>query len=407
MATVKVFLMQPNRPNADGRHGLAIRITIGRKSTYTSLGVTVKASEWDTDAQRVRKNHPNSTRLNNLILKKLAETNEKLFELETEKTNVSAVAVKNSIKPKASATFFVQAEIYIDQLKQRGKYSQHQAETSRIKAFREFMKGADIAFSDITVSLLEKFALWLKGSRTRKLTERSIINHHVTIRAVFSHAIKEHPTLEKYYPFGKKGISIKYPESMKIGLTVEEVKRIEELELEPLSPIDHARNIWLMSFYFAGARNGDILLLRWTDFHDGRLHYTMGKNNKPGSIMVGQKAAQILAKYEPLRDETNLVFTKLRDLKDWKDKFEIGRQVSFVNRSLNKTLKLVAAKVGVDKTLSMHISRHTFGNIAADKIPVQTLQKLYRHSSITTTIGYQSSFIHAAGDDALDAVTGF
>jgi hypothetical protein len=34
------------------------------------------------------------------------------------------------------------------------------------------------------------------------------------------------------------------------------------------------------------------------------------------------------------------------------------------------------------------------------------LQKLYRHSSITTTIGYQSSLIHKDADDALDAVLG-
>jgi phage antirepressor YoqD-like protein len=32
------------------------------------------------------------------------------------------------------------------------------------------------------------------------------------------------------------------------------------------------------------------------------------------------------------------------------------------------------------------------------------LQKLYRHSSITTTIGYQSNFINKKADDALDAV---
>jgi hypothetical protein len=32
------------------------------------------------------------------------------------------------------------------------------------------------------------------------------------------------------------------------------------------------------------------------------------------------------------------------------------------------------------------------------------LQKLYRHSDLKTTIGYQSNFIHKSADDALDAV---
>lgn len=51
----------------------------------------------------------------------------------------------------------------------------------------------------------------------------------------------------------------------------------------------------------------------------------------------------------------------------------------------------------------MHIARRTFAMISGDKIPVQMLQKLYRHSSITTTIGYQAGFIYKSADDALDA----
>ncbi len=55
----------------------------------------------------------------------------------------------------------------------------------------------------------------------------------------------------------------------------------------------------------------------------------------------------------------------------------------------------------------MHIARHIFGNISGDKIPIQTLQRLYRHSSITTTIQYQSNFIHKGFDNALDSVVNF
>ena len=55
----------------------------------------------------------------------------------------------------------------------------------------------------------------------------------------------------------------------------------------------------------------------------------------------------------------------------------------------------------------MHIARHSFGNISGDKIPIQMLQKLYRHSSVTTTILYQSNFIQKDTDDALDKVINF
>ena len=54
--------------------------------------------------------------------------------------------------------------------------------------------------------------------------------------------------------------------------------------------------------------------------------------------------------------------------------------------------------------LSNHISRHSFGNIAKNKISPEILQKLYRHSNIKTTIGYQANFIHKEADEALKMV---
>ena len=54
----------------------------------------------------------------------------------------------------------------------------------------------------------------------------------------------------------------------------------------------------------------------------------------------------------------------------------------------------------------MHIARHTFGNISGDRIPIQMLQKLYRHSNIETTINYQKAFNRGV-DEALDAVLNF
>jgi hypothetical protein len=57
--------------------------------------------------------------------------------------------------------------------------------------------------------------------------------------------------------------------------------------------------------------------------------------------------------------------------------------------------------------MSMHISRHTFGQIAGDKISPHMLQKLYRHSDLKTTLGYQSNFIHTDVDGALSNVLNF
>ena len=70
-------------------------------------------------------------------------------------------------------------------------------------------------------------------------------------------------------------------------------------------------------------------------------------------------------------------------------------------------MKKIATAAKIDKNLSNHIARHSFGNIAGDRIHPLMLQKLYRHSDLKTTINYQANFIHKEADEALDSVVDF
>ncbi|MDO7173754.1 tyrosine-type recombinase/integrase [Mariniflexile sp. AS56] len=76
-------------------------------------------------------------------------------------------------------------------------------------------------------------------------------------------------------------------------------------------------------------------------------------------------------------------------------------------RNFNRRIEIVAEKGGIDKKISMHIARHSFGNISGDKLPIQMLQKLYRHSSVTTTILYQFSFLQNQTEEPLGRVRDF
>jgi integrase/recombinase XerD len=403
MANIKVVLRSEKKK--DGTFPLAIRITKDRKSSFIYLDYSIREDEWDAVKQRVKKSHANSTRLNNYLLKKLSEATDSALEAESNKSFVSARSVKQKIKPTTSSTFIPQAEAYLARLKQAGKYNQYNAEKSRIKHFKEFMNGIDIAFPEITPPFLERFKAYLIGRY--KMSERSAINHFVMVRSVFSQAINDNIVDSKFYPFGKGKVKIKFPDSIKIGLTIEEVKQLEDVLLTDKTQ-NHARNVWLTSFYFAGMRISDVLRLRWSDLKDERLHYTMGKNNKGGSFKISEKAKLIFNQYKAFQQNANdLIFPDLKDV-DFENKFLVQRKISNKTNLLDRTLRLQVAPVaGIDKKLTMHIARHTFGNISGDKIPIQMLQRLYRHTSITTTIGYQSNFINKDTDDALSSVLNY
>lgn len=406
MPSLKIVLRKKTDENGkfpnDIPFPLAIRITKDRVSSYTYIGHRIELKYWDETNRQVKKSHPNSARLNNLISTKYAEANNKLLDLETQKNDVSSRAIKSGITSTKHATFFKQASIYLDNLKKHGKFNRYSADNPRVERFREFLGGSDITFSEINSSLLKQFKAYLKGSRT--ITDRTVVNHLVVIRTIFNQAIAANIVDRKYYPFGKGKIVIKFPDSLKMGLVTDEVKALEDLELPLGSAINHARNVWLFSFYFAGMRVSDILRLKWTDFQDDRMFYSMGKNDKAGSLKVPEKALKILYQYKRDTPTHNLVFPDLETLLDLDDLYKVQQRITQKVKRINEELLKIAKCIKTDKKLTMHIARHTFGNISGDKIPIQMLQKLYRHSSITTTIGYQANFIHKDADDALNAV---
>ncbi|WP_262485540.1 tyrosine-type recombinase/integrase [Croceitalea dokdonensis] len=115
---------------------------------------------------------------------------------------------------------------------------------------------------------------------------------------------------------------------------------------------------------------------------------------------------QIILQYEHQKSDANdFIFPEMKkaDLNNPKD---VYNKIKVATSKFNKHLKSLTKKIGITKKVTMHIARHSFGNIAGDAIHPLMLQKLYRHSDLKTTIKYQN-FIHKEADDALDSVVNF
>ncbi len=400
MATLKTVLRE--KQNGDGTFPIAIRITKNRKTAFSHLA-NIQKQSWDAKSGKVRKGHPNAARLNNFIATRYAEACDKALAVETENPDASAQDIKHAFESggsgKHAVLFFEQSEKFLATL----THNRRHAETPRNKYFRDFVSSGKITMQEITPGLLQRFKSHLVSERNISL--RTVANYMGFIQSVFSFAADNQLIAREISPFGKGKYLIKRPKSNKMGISREDVAKLEAVVL-PHADYDRARDIWLLSYYFAGMRVSDLLRLRWSDFADTRLHYTMGKNSKPGSLKIPDKAARILAKYESARQQdSDLVFPELKKLPGLKDKDAVEKAIDYAAHVINRRLKdHVLPAAGITAKVTMHIARHSFATHAGDKIPVQMLQQLYRHSNIETTIGYQSSFINKAADDALDAV---
>ena len=164
MASVKIVLRK--KENKDGTYPLAIRITKDRKSSYVHLGHHIEESFWDAKNRRVKKSHPNSVRLNNLLSKKQAEAEDNLLDMEVQKNDISSKAIKSRLKTSKDTSFFTLALSYLADLKKQGKYNRYRNDQGRINVFKAFLDDSDISFQQITTSLLDKYRVYLKASRS-------------------------------------------------------------------------------------------------------------------------------------------------------------------------------------------------------------------------------------------------
>jgi integrase len=369
------------------------------------IGHYIDKKYWNEAERKVRKSHPNSARLNNLIASKLAEANKRLIDLQANDMEISSQQIKKEIKnPMNNKSFNELGQEYLNELEANNKLNQLSACKVYVNYVIEFAASTSLSFREIDERFIKQFVTYLK--QHKEIGERSITNNLVLIRTLFNRAIRNGVVEQKYYPFGRGKIKIKFPESKKVGLSIKEVQAIERSD-KLTGQEQHTRNVWLFSFYLAGMRVGDVLHIKWSDIYDGRLHYRMNKNSKLLSLHLPQKAVIIIEQYRnQQQDKDDFIFPEMKkaNLDSPKD---ILAKTKTATKKFNRYLSAIATKCKIDKKITMHIARHTFGNISGDRIPIQTLQKLYRHTHITTTINYQANFTHKEEDEALDSVLNF
>ena len=282
-----------------------------------------------------------------------------------------------------------------------------------------------MTFAEITPSFLSKFEMYLHSLHNEREPDKKL--HPNTIQVIFNifktivkRAIEVEglmkPEMNPFFSYNYKGIK-----TIKEKLDELEIKLINDLDLEENSLIWHCRNYFLFSFYCAGIRAGDLIQLRWCNItSEGRLHYQMGKNHKERDLVLVSQAKDILSYYhnEEVK-QTDYIFPLLvasesyakaitqeqKDTMPTELKVKLFNQISAKNALINKYLKKIATLAGIEKKISLHISRHSFAKVAKQKGTDNTkLKDLLAHSSIKITEGYMGSFDTSENDKALEAI---
>ena len=432
------------RPSKQGRYKIYIRITQDRKHRKIPTTIELFDKEhWQSKRQRISSKEPLAEKWNSILDEEMEKIKSTYRELKKEGRGCVNSVVDASKQEDMVFSFIKFAENYAKETMETGRSSTAEKYITFINKLKFFLNDVsahkfieissynsekydkfistlkrDLLFNEITLSLLNHFKKYLQKCPIIKkpgktLHPNTIAKQFDIFKSLFNKGrteLKEHGLILKDNPFDN--FSCPKIETNKEKLTLEEVEKIIQLELKENSLLWHARNCFMLSFYCAGIRAANLIQLRGTNivYANGgwRISYRMNKGERLKEILLIDKALQIVEKYVDLQNRTtdyifplldnNAVYAKAIT---WEDKIRLPAEIrrkldkdsNIKNSLLNKYLQKIAAMAGIEKTIRMHVSRHSFANIARQKkANLYDISKALGHSSLSITEAYLSKF---------------
>ena len=355
------------------------------------------------------KSNPNHKIINKAIYDKIHEAQEYISQLPFD-SQISSGIVQQKLKGGFSPSFFDYAENVLEKRYQNTKSIKYNKMIkTTLTILKQFLNGSDLLFVDLNVSFLSNFEAYLKERGNKTNTIHSTLKR---MRAIINEAVRENIIEYDRNPFLK--FRLKLAPTSKEKLSIDEIVKIENLDLVNGSLIWHVRNYFLFSFYAAGVRASDCIKLKWSNISEveiiekgkkvtkKRLKYDMSKNSKNQNIILVDQAVAIIKHYERGDVKGNdFIFPLIPNGIKYTE-LQLFNKVSSINTIINKNLKLIALKADIKKKLSFSLSRHSFADFLRKKGEnIHTIKMLMNHSNVRTTEIYVASLDNEVKDNAL------
>lgn len=367
----RVVFNRKKRLNKENKASVHIEAYWNRKTIiYIPTHVFIHESDWDKRNNRISSRHPNYIELNNNIRRKIDNIEKfELSQINYDKPFTPEILQEflNNNYQKLDFISFYQLELE----KSAGPKSTKACWKTTLTRLKEFKNRID--FNEINYELIYNFDVYLKH---KNLKVNSIINHHKRFKKFLKIAINKGYFEEKNNPY--KNFKLRQESSGRVSLTMEEVKKIEKVELPDSGELIAVKDMFLFSCY-CGLRYSDIQNLQ----HE---HLEITKED------ICVKLDQMVKTKEPILLPLNYLFQGkpqviINKYIDKKNEGYIFPRIT--NQAMNRLLKVIQLSAGIKKKLTCHIGRHTFGTMIADIFGNPfIIQKLMGHNDIDTSMIY-------------------
>ena len=385
MASIKLVL-RINQEDKTGHSPLYIRVIKDRKAKFITTGVKLKQSEWDDSKQKIKKNHPNSARMNAFIAQKIADAEGTVADLERKRKSVSARKLKEAIKGKDMANFFEYAYNRCERIKGTVSFATYRNYKQYIGKFEKFIGHREVYFDDITVTTLKDYINHMSNNLKNGATT---IHYSLLILSVmFRDAQREDVIPENIYPFSK--VRVKRDKGKRLYLNKEQIEKLRTLKIEYKGKDGVFRDMFIFAVYAGGLRFSDVVSLKWKNYDEKEKRITkdIRKTKRIHNFKIGQLAIDILNQYKtPISRPDDFVFPIIEDVElfDANEEYK-AHIINAKNILCGQKLRRLGKDMELPFSLSFHLSRHTFATNALNNgMRIEYVSKLLDHSDIGIT----------------------
>lgn len=383
-----------------------------------STALKVDPEKWRKGS--VTKGHRQAGRINSRLRELESVAQDELTKLRASGKYISAGRVKTRISDALSPDEDEDTPTFLQYGFDRVRKEYENEGTRRnhlsgLRKLREYLREhgrEDIGIEDLSPADLEGAMRWEREERGN--SQNTVHKTMRTIRRVCQMAMRDGLMARDEYPFDH--VTLTRNRTEKTPLNQQEIEALEQrLEKAECGEVAwpregttamHALRAWLLAFYMMGMRWSDVCTLQWSSVEAGRLRYEQRKGNRTvvKTPQIVEPAVEILDAYQGRRGDRCYVFPFLdraaqRASVDLSDENEVSRQINLRTSRVNQQLRELADRVGIDKSLSTHVARHSFAERAlSEGWSLRELQKALGHADVTTTQAY----IRTLQDDELD-----
>ena len=310
-------------------------------------------------------------------------------QLEARQVRYTADEIISTFNKQANEqSLFNFMQSVIVRLQQMGKRRTSETYHFTLRSFMQFRRGKDVLLEDIDSDLMLMYEAYLHN---RGLTKNSSSFYMRILRAVYNRAVEKNLTINRA-PF--KHVYTGIDKTVKRAIPLKAIKQIKNLDLSLQPSLDFARDMFLFSFYTRGMSFIDMAYLKKKDLSNGILSYRRRKTGQQLFIRWEKCMQEIVENYENPLSEYLLPIIKPMN---GDERTQYQNAMSLINRKL----KTIGAKTGIQIPLTMYVARHSWASAAKNKnVPISVISEGMGHDSETTTQIYLASLDTAMVDNA-------